>query len=265
MAVVRRFCMKKYSTTATTTAAVVSLPCSVPTEASMKLAWRIVTTGVPMPAGRPGCSSCSAASIRRVRATVSAAGCFCTPSTTAGWPLKPASPRRMAGAKTTSATCDSWIARCWPASPFQATGRRCRSSSRVVRPMLRIRYSRAFSSRKPPLVLAEKPCSAAETCSSVTPSAASRAVSGCTWYWRTSPPIGTTCATPGSVSSRGRITKSATSRTAIGLIFCGSIGRASSMISPITELTGPMPTCCTPGGNCSRTTASRSETSCRAR
>ena len=100
--------------------------------------------------------------------------------------------------------------------------------------------------------------------SSVTPRAAMRTVSGCTWYCRTSPPMGMTCATPGSVSKRGRNTKSAYSRVAIGLIFAASMGIAMSMISPMIELIGPIAGF-TPGGSCSRTSESRSATFCRAR
>jgi hypothetical protein len=40
--------------------------------------------------------------------------------------------------------------------------------------------------------------------------------------------------------NRGRSTQSAYSRTAIGLIFCGSTGMAICMISPMIELIGPM-------------------------
>ena len=91
-----------------------------------------------------------------------------------------------------------------------------------------------------------------------------RAVFGCTWNCRTSPPIGITCATPGTDSSRGRSTQSAYSRTAIGLIFCGSTGIAICMISPMTELIGPMRGT-TPSARPSSMADSRSETSCRAR
>ena len=191
------------------------------------------------------------------------------PKITAGWPFSPASPRLMAGANFTTATWFKSIG-CWS---LKATGKRARSSSRVLLlpppappvPRLRIRYSREFSSRKPPLVLAEKPLRASVTCSSVTPRAAMRTLSGCTWYCRTSPPIGTTCAMPGRLKRRGRSMKSAYSRTCIASILLVSIGRASSMISPMMELIGPMPTCVTLFGSCSRAAASRSPTSWRAR
>ncbi len=136
---------------------------------------------------------------------------------------------------------------------------------RVVRPMLRIKYSRELSSKNPPLVLPENPFKASSRFSTVTPREAMRPVSGCTWYWRTSPPMGTTWATPGMVKSRGRSTKSAYSRTAIAVVFVASIGSATDMISPMMELTGPMATCSTPWGSCSRATESRSPTIWRAR
>ncbi len=240
--------------------------------ASMKSAWRKVTRGAAMPTGKPPFSSASAASTCRVSATVSAAGCFCTDRITAGWPLSPASPRLIAGAKPTDATCASRIG--WPLRAV--SGRRCRSSSRLVRPRLRIRYSRELSSRKPPLVLAAKPRSASSTWPSVMPSAAMRTVSGCTWNCRTSPPIGMTWATPGIVRRRGRSTQSAYSRAAIagrwaasGALSVGAaagaaIGIPMSRISPMIDATGPM---CgtTPGGSCDWISDRRSAIICRAR
>ena len=76
MIVVRRLSRKKYRITATTTPATISLPCSVLTDDSMKLAWRMVICGSPMPAGKPFFISASALSIFFVSATVSASGCF---------------------------------------------------------------------------------------------------------------------------------------------------------------------------------------------
>ena len=92
-----------------------------------------------------------------------------------------------------------------------------------------------------------------------------RALSGCTWYWRTAPPIGMTWATPGTASRRGRSTKSANSRVAMALMRVSSMGMATSMTSPMIELIGPMATCCTPAGSDSRALSRRSPTICRAR
>ena len=93
-----------------------------------------------------------------------------------------------------------------------------------------------------------------------------RAVSGATRKVRTSPPIGITCATPGIDSSRGRSTKSAYSRTCMALAVPWSpvSGKATSMISPMIDDTGPI-TGVMPAGSCSRTSASRSATSWRLR
>ena len=86
---------------------------------------------------------------------------------------------------------------------------------------------------------------------------------GVTRYWRTSPPIGMTCATPATASSCGRTTKSAISRTSMGEAR-PSLVSATSMISPMIEVTGPI--CgARPRGSCSRMSASRSDTSCRER
>jgi hypothetical protein len=57
------------------------------TEASMKLACRMVTIGAPMPAGRLRRNPSSASSTLCVSPTVSASGCLSTASSTAGWPL----------------------------------------------------------------------------------------------------------------------------------------------------------------------------------
>lgn len=91
-----------------------------------------------------------------------------------------------------------------------------------------------------------------------------RAVSGCTRSWRTSPPIGITCDTPGIDSRRGRSTKSAYSRAFMGSVLATSIGKAISMISPMIEDTGPIIGEIFPG-NCSLTSVIRSDTSWRLR
>ena len=76
--------------------------------------------------------------------------------------------------------------------------------------------------------------------------------------------MGITWATPGTDSSRGRSTQSAYSRTAIGLVLAGSMGRAISSTSPMMEAMGPI--CgATPAGRRSRTAARRSATLWRLR
>jgi hypothetical protein len=151
MMVGRRVPRKKNRITATKTEAPISLPCSVVIEASMKLAWRKVTRGASMPAGSDAFNPTSASSMDLVSAMVSAVGCFWMPRMTAGLPSKPASPRLSAAAKVTSAI---WRIRMgWPS--LEVSARFFRSSSREVRPRLRIRYSRPLSSRNPPEVLAE--------------------------------------------------------------------------------------------------------------
>ena len=83
---------------------------------------------------------------------------------------------------------------------------------------------------------------------------------GVTRYCRTSPPIGITCETPGIVSSLGRTTQSASSRSRIGDSV--SLDTAISMISPMIEEIGAI---CGEmfSGSCSRTSARRSVTCCR--
>ena len=89
-------------------------------------------------------------------------------------------------------------------------------------------------------------------------------MSGVIWYCFTSPPMAMTWDTPEMVSSRGRSTQSAYSRTCMGLIFAGSPCSATSMISPMMEEMGPI-WGITPSGNCSFTSPRRSATCWRLR
>ena len=86
ISVVRADSRKANSTMATMMAPSRRASVTLPMEASMKSACRNSTCGADKPAGNPDLSSSSAASIWRVIATVSAAGCFCTLTITAGWP-----------------------------------------------------------------------------------------------------------------------------------------------------------------------------------
>ncbi len=81
-------------------------------------------------------------------------------------------------------------------------------------------------------------------------------VFGATRNCLTSPPIGMTWATPGMVKRRGRMTKSAISRTSIGSAV--SAVTANMRIWPMMELIGPI---CgvTFAGSCSLTRPRRSE------
>ena len=87
ISVVRADSRKANRMTATITAPSRSASPTLPTEARMKSAWRNSTCGWARPLGRPGTSSCSAASTAAVSFTVSAPGCFCTLAITAGPPL----------------------------------------------------------------------------------------------------------------------------------------------------------------------------------
>ena len=83
--------------------------------------------------------------------------------------------------------------------------------------------------------------------------------------WRTSPPIGVTCETPGIVSSRGRMVQSARSRSSMGPMAppAGAV-IATSMISPMIDETGAIDGM-TRAGSCCCTWPSRSPTCWRAR
>ena len=88
ISVVRSDSRKANSTIATMIAPSRSASATLPIEALMKSAWRNSTFGSARPWGRPCFSSAERGlDLRRVSLTVSAAGCFCTLSTTAGRPL----------------------------------------------------------------------------------------------------------------------------------------------------------------------------------
>jgi hypothetical protein len=76
ISIVRRLPRKKNSTAATRQPAISSLSCRLPIDDSMKSAWRKITCGAVMPCGTLPLRSTSAASMRLVRSTVSAVGCF---------------------------------------------------------------------------------------------------------------------------------------------------------------------------------------------
>ncbi len=118
-------------------------------ECSIKSACLNKKEGFSIPFGKLLPSSVMAFSTSFVSLMLSAKGCFCTDKITAGLPLKLPSPRFTAGASFTSASCLSRIA--WPS--LTPTTTLLRSSSAAFRPINRIKYSRPFASRKPPLVL----------------------------------------------------------------------------------------------------------------
>ena len=74
------------------------------TATSMKSAWRKIRRSMAMPSGSSRCRASSSRSRRAVSSTVLAPGCFCTPTITAGLPLREPSPRFSAAPSRTSAT-----------------------------------------------------------------------------------------------------------------------------------------------------------------
>ena len=138
MKVVRQFNRNMNRTIETTTSASTRTRSTLRIDVSMKLACLNRTSLMRILAGTTRSRSASAASTCRVRTTVSAPGCFCTDRITAALPMKPPSPRLMPGAKSTAATCRNGIG----CPSRTATTRLRKSSSRAVRPMLRIKYSR---------------------------------------------------------------------------------------------------------------------------
>ena len=125
-----------------------------------------------------------------------------------------------------------------------------------------MRYSRAYWSVKPPPVLTPNCANAVSSWPWVTPSARRAVGWGATRNWRTSPPMGMTWATPGMERMRGRIVKSAISRSCMADTV--SPVTATITICPMIEEIGPI-IGLTVGGSCERAIARRSETCWRLR
>ena len=83
-----------------------------------------------------------------------------------------------------------------------------------------------------------------------------------TWNWRSAPPIGVTCETPGTARRRRRTTVSATVRIVSGSTV--SDESAKKRISPMMDEIGASTGLSTCGGSVPDTSASFSATSCRA-
>ena len=258
MAVARRFQRKTKRMITTKIAPSRSAATTLCTATVMKSACRKSRECTIMPFGSVFCMSTSSRSIRSVSSRVFAPGCFCTASTTPGFALTDPSPYLGAGPTRTSATCRSSTGM----PPFTATTVAPMSSALCTRPSPRMTYSCPLSMYTPPDAFSFEPLAACSTCSSVTPVASMRAGSASTWYCFTSPPIGITCATPGTASSRRRIVQSAAVRSS-----CGDWVPVSPImrISPITLDTGASSGAATPAGSELATLCSFSATICRAR
>ncbi len=105
-------------------------------------------------------------------------------------------------------------------------------------------------------------CTAASTSWSVRPYFRSSSGSTSTWNCFRPPPIVTTCATPGIVSSRCRTTQSASVRTSIGGVEPSWLDMPTCITCPMIEEMGAS---CgrMPRGMRSRATAIFSATTCR--
>ena len=203
----------------------------------------------------------NSASIFRVRAMVSAPGCFCTVRITPGRPSMPASPRLLSDAPSrTSAICPR---RMLDPSGSTFTTVMARSSALSTRARWRISRSLCASGRKPPEELTFDSSMADCTSCKVTPAATSNAGSTSTWYCRTSPPITVICETPGILIRRRRRSQSASVRNSIGLTDGFSLVRPMAMIWPMMELGGVI-NGRMPGGRAPAIEVSLSWTICRA-
>ena len=228
------------------------------TAVPMKSAWRALSRSMIIPSGRPRWIASSSRSMRAVSSRVLAPGCFWIPITTAGRASDEPVPRRIAGPSSTSAT--------WPTTtgtPSRTvTTALAMSASPPSRPTPRISASWPPRTMNPPVELAFDAWSAASTSGRPTSNAASRSGATRTWYCRTSPPIGTTCATPGMASSRRRSVQSAASRTSIGV--WRSLRTAMNRISPMIDEIGASVEAAMSGGSWAATSCSFSFTIWRA-
>ena len=116
---------------------------------SMKLLWRKVCWTCTS-AGRVRLSSARRRSTARVTVGVSTSGCLVTISTTAGWPLKLASPRLRAAPRCTFARVERSTG--WPCSLRTAAS--ARSPTSVIWARGRIKRSWPPPIRKPPALVA---------------------------------------------------------------------------------------------------------------
>ena len=201
----------------------------------------------------------SARSSRAVTSMVFAPGCFCTPTITAGLPLRDPSPRLKRRALADIGDV--------------ADEDRSRAAQRndgvadLFRRSVRGRWLRGRTPapprcRCPPRCSDSRPRTASS--SSVSDTLLARSASGCaiTWNWRSAPPIGVTCETPGMASSRRRTVVSAMVRSVSGSSASDEI--AKNRISPMIDETGARTGRSTCGGSAPLTSESFSDTSCRA-
>ena len=158
------------------------------------------------------------------------------------------SPSRVAGPILTSATSPRVMG-----VPSRTASTVCEISSRCwIRPVARMRYSCPRSMNTPPDAFTFDPSAARSASSSVRSKAANRAGSTRTWYCLTSPPSGTTCATPGTARRRRRIVQSATERMSMGETDASPV-TAISMISPMMDEIGAKVGVPTPPGRADAT------------
>ena len=105
---------------------------------------------------------------------------------------------------------------------------------------------------------------ASVTSRTVSPKASRRSWRTATSYCGSSPPIATTCATPGTARSFCLSSNSARLRTSSGDTRPSGEDSAKSITSPVMLVIG-MISACVPGGSSSRTAEIRSDTNCLAR
>ena len=206
------------------------------------------------PRGSSCCSASSSRSSRAVSSIVLAPGCFCTPTITAGLPLRDPSPRLNARAlahvrdvadedRPVAAQRDDALADLL-GRPDAADG-----LEDVLLRTLRCRCRPTCSGSRRGRRRAAR---SATRCWRA-------AASGCamTWNCRSAPPIGVTCDTPGTASSRRRTIVSAIGAQRQRIVVSDEI--AKNRISPMIDEIGASTGRSTCGGSVPPTSASFSD------
>ena len=216
-----------------------------------------------MPFGRKAAPPAAPSRCRLVKSSVLTPGCFWTRNRTAGLPMYPASPCLTCGSKPT--------VRHLAAAEWAAVLVGHHEMARALEQLVGFARAADIQDQEAAAVLVDRVAAgvgvvAGDGLLDLVDGDIERnrgaGGPGVTRNWRTSPPIGRTCETPGIACSRGRMNQSAVSRNAI----MSPVSEVMAMISisPMTDEIGLI-LGVTLSGSCSRACDSRSATSWRSR
>ena len=260
IAAARRLARNSSTTTITRMPPSRSAATTLSTATSMKSDCRKIRRSIWMPARQLASAACRAPGpAAPVTSMVLAPGCFCTPTITAGLPLRDPSPRLKRRAFAHVGEVRTSTER----SPRSATTVSPISSG-AAHPPDRFEHVllRALGVDAGGRVLAGASAPRSAARSATRRSRAAPRDAAITWNCRSAPPIGVTCETPGTASSRRRTVVSAMVRSVSGSSVSDEI--AKNRISPMIDDTGASTGRSTCGGSAPLTSDSFSDTSWRA-